>query len=84
MVDPVSEGDFAMTPDPTKSLINFDILAIVSVCGLLFIAAIQEIGLSLWSIPAMTLFALAGLTLLCILPIAGDPRRFRDLGQQAS
>jgi hypothetical protein len=77
-------GDFAMTPDPRKSLINFDILAIVSVCGLLFIAAIQEIGLSLWSIPAMTLFAVAGLTLLCILPFAGDPRRFNDLGRQAS
>ena len=72
-----------MTPDPRKSLINFDILAIVSVCGLLFIAAIQEIGLSLWSIPAMALFAVAGLTLLCILPFA-DPRRFNDLGRQAS
>jgi hypothetical protein len=76
-------GDFSMTPDPRKSLINFDILAIVSVCGLLFIAAIREVGLPLWSIPAITLFAVAGLTLLCILPFAGDPRRFEDLGRQA-
>jgi hypothetical protein len=30
-----------MTSDPRKSLINFDILAIVSVCGLLFIAAVR-------------------------------------------
>jgi hypothetical protein len=73
-------GSFAMTPDPRKSLINFDILAIVSVCGLLFIAAIREVGLPLWSIPAMTLFAVAGLTLLCILPFAGDPHRFEDIG----
>ena len=73
-----------MTPEPRKSLIKFDILAIVSVCGLLFIGAIQEIGLSLWSIPAMTLFAVAELTLLCILPFAGDLRRFNDLGRQAS
>jgi len=73
-----------MTSDPRKSLISFDILAIVLVCGLLFIATIREIGLPLWSIPAMTLFAVAGLTLLCILPFAGDPRRFDDVGRQAS
>jgi hypothetical protein len=72
-----------MTPDPRKSLIHFDILTIASVCGLLFIAAIREVSLP-WSIPAMTLFAVAGLTLLCILPFAGEPRRFEDLGRQAS
>jgi hypothetical protein len=82
-VHPSANG-FAMTSDPRKSLINFDILAIVSVCGLLFIAAIREIGLPLWSIPAMTLFAVAGLTLLCALPFAGDLRRFNDPGRQAS
>ena len=71
-----------MTSDPRKSLVKFDILAIVSVCGLLFIAAIREIGLPLWSIPAMTLFAVAGLTLLCTLPFAGDPRCLDDLGRQ--
>ena len=73
-----------MTSDPRKSLIKFDIPTIVLVCCLLFIAAIREVGLPLWSIPAMTLFALAGLTLLCILPISGDPHRFKDLGPQAS
>jgi hypothetical protein len=65
-------------------LIRLEILTIASVCGLLFIAAIREVGLPPWSIPAMTLFAVAGLTLLCILPFAGDPRCFKELGQQAS
>ena len=59
-------------------MIHFDILT-ASVCGLLFIAAIREVRLVLWSIPAMTLFAVAGLTLLCVLPFAGEPRRFDDL-----
>ena len=72
-----------MTSDPRKSLIHFEILTIALVCCLLFIAAIREVGLPLWSIPAMTLFAVAGLTLLCIVPFAGDPRRFKD-GRQAS
>jgi len=65
-------------------LIRLEILTIASVCGLLFIAAIREVGLPPWSIPAMTLFAVAGLTLLCVLPFAGDPRCFKELGQQAS
>jgi hypothetical protein len=65
-------------------LIHLEILTIASVCGLLFIAAIAEVSLPPWSIPAMTLFAVAGLTLLCVLPFAGDPRCFKDLGQQAS
>jgi hypothetical protein len=73
-----------MTSDPRKSLIHFDIPTIASVCGLLFIAAIREVSLPLWSIPAMILFAVAGLTLLCILPFAGDLRRFNDLGRQVS
>jgi hypothetical protein len=70
-----------MTSDPRKSLIYFDILTIALVCCLLFIAAIREVALPLWSIPAMTLFAVAGLTLLCILPFAGDLRRFNDPGR---
>ena len=73
-----------MTPDLRKSLIHFDILTIASVCGLLFIAAIREVSLPPWSIPAMTLFAVAGLTLFCVLPFAGEPRRFEDLTQQPS
>jgi hypothetical protein len=73
-----------MPSEPRKSLIRLEILTIASVCGLLFIAAIREVGLPPWSIPAMTLFAVAGLTLLCVLPFAGDPRCFKELGQQAS
>ena len=73
-----------MTPEPRKSLIHFEILTIMSVCGLLFIAAIGEVSLVLWSFPAMTLFAVAGLTLLCVLPFAGELRRFDDLTGQAS
>jgi hypothetical protein len=70
-----------MTPDQ-EVFDLLDILTIVLVCCLLFIAAIRVVGLPLWSIPAMTLFAAAGLTLLCILPFVGDPRRFNDLGRQ--
>ena len=73
-----------MPSEPRKSLIHLEILTIASVCGLLFIAAIAEVSLPQWSIPAMTLFALAGLTLLCVLPFVGDPRCFKELGQQAS
>ena len=61
-----------MRSDPRKSSIHFDILTIAFVCCLLFIATIRQVGLPLWSIPAMTLFAVAGLTLLCILPFSGD------------
>ena len=73
-----------MPSQPRKSLIRLELLTIASVCGLLFIAAVREVGLPPWSIPAMTLFAVAGLTLLCVLPFAGDPRWFKELGQQAS
>ena len=66
-----------MTPELRKPLIHIEILAIISLCGLLFIAAITEVGQPLWSIPAMTLFALTGLTLLCALPFA--PSRFKDV-----
>jgi len=73
-----------MPSEPRKPLIHLEILTIASVCGLLLIAAIREVDLPLWSIPAMTLFAVAGLTLLCVLPFASDPRCFKELGQQAS
>lgn len=73
-----------MPGEPRKSLIRFEILTIASVCWLLFITAIREVGVALWSIPAMTLFAIAGLILLCILPLAPDPRRFDDLGRHRS
>jgi hypothetical protein len=70
-----------MPSDSRKSLIHFEILTIASVCGLLLIAAIREVGLLPWSIPAMTLFTVAGLTLLCILPFAGVPNSFQDPGR---
>jgi hypothetical protein len=74
-----------MTSDPGKSWLQVEILTIASVCGVLFIAALTEVSLPLWSIPAMTLFAIAGLTLLCVLPFAAEPRRrFEDLTRPAS
>jgi hypothetical protein len=59
-----------MTSEPRNLLNPFEILAIVSVCGVLFMAAHTEVGLALWTIPAMTLF-IAGLMLLCVLLFDG-------------
>jgi len=56
-----------MKSECNKPLIQFEIMAIIAVCGLLFIAAFREVGHPLWSIPAMTLFSLTGITLLCTL-----------------
>jgi hypothetical protein len=56
-----------MKSECNKSLIQFEIMAIIAVCGLLFIAAFREVGQPLWSIPAMTLFSLTVITLLCTL-----------------
>jgi hypothetical protein len=66
-----------MTPEVRKPLIHLEILAIISLCGVLFIAAIP--GHPLWSIPAMPLFAFTGLTLLCALL-----RGFKDVTQPAT
>jgi hypothetical protein len=44
-----------------RPLIRFEILAIISICGLLFVVAVREAGHQLWSIPAMTLFLLSGM-----------------------
>jgi hypothetical protein len=54
-----------MIQDPVKSLIRFEIPAIISLCGLLF--AFQVLGHPLWAIPAMTLFSLAGIALFYAL-----------------
>ena len=78
-----------MTSEPRNLLNPFEILAIVSVCGVLFMAAHREVGLALWTFPAMTLFTVAGLTLLCVLlfdGVSGDGRaknlgRCRDPGR---
>lgn len=56
-----------MIPDPVKTLIQFEIPAIISVCGLLFVAAFVILGHPLWAIPAMTLFSVAGIALFYAL-----------------
>ena len=45
----------------TRGPIRFEILAIISICGLLFVVAFREAGHPLWAIPAMTLFLLSGM-----------------------
>ena len=49
-----------------KPLSRLEISAIISICGLLFIVAFRD-GNLLWAIPAMTLFSLTGMALLCAL-----------------
>jgi hypothetical protein len=61
-----------------QSHLPFEMLAIMAVSGLLLVTAIR-IDLPLWSIPATILFALAGLTLLCMLPFANRPWRSEEL-----
>jgi uncharacterized membrane protein SpoIIM required for sporulation len=56
-----------MIPDPAKTLIRFEIPAIISVCGLLFVAAFLKLGHPLWAIPAMILFSVAGMALFYAL-----------------
>jgi hypothetical protein len=45
---------------------HFEITAIISICALLFIAALRDLG-HLWAVPAMTLFSLGGLGFLGFL-----------------
>ena len=73
-----------MTTKLGESWVHFELLAIISLSGLLFIAAITGVGNPLWSIPAMTLFALTGLTLLCALPFASELSRFNDVTRPAT
>ena len=73
-----------MTAKLRKSLIHFEILAIVWLSGLLFIAALTLVGQPVWSIPAMTLFALTGLTLLCTLPFVSALSRLKDVTSLAT
>jgi hypothetical protein len=56
-----------MTPEPNASSTRLEMLALFAWCGLLFVAAASEPGHPLWSIPAMTLFSLTGMTFLCAL-----------------
>jgi hypothetical protein len=48
-----------------KPLNRFEVSAMISICGLLFIVAFKDLGHLSWAIPAMTLFSLAGIGLLC-------------------
>ena len=47
---------------------HFEITAIISICALLFIAALRDLGHLSWAVPAMTLFSLGGLGFLKSLP----------------
>jgi hypothetical protein len=60
-----SQGaDSSMRPECNQPFIQFETMAIIAMCGLLFIAAFR-VGHPLWSI--LTLFSLTGITLLCAL-----------------
>ena len=73
-----------MKSECNKSLIQFEIMAIIAVCWLLFIAAFREVGQPLWSIPAMTLFSLTGITLLCTLYANASHAVSKDVEQKAT
>ena len=46
---------------------QFEITAIISICALLFIVALRDLGHLSWAVPAMTLFSLSGLGFLGFL-----------------
>ena len=46
---------------------HFEITAIISICALLFSAALRDLGHLSWAVPAMTLFSLGGLGFLGFL-----------------
>jgi hypothetical protein len=71
-----------MKSECNRPLIQFEIMAIIAVCGLLFIAAFREVGHPLWSIPAMTLFSLTGITLLCTLYAKASHAGSKDVAQK--
>jgi hypothetical protein len=52
---------------PAKTLIQFEIPGLMSVCELLFAAAFMKAGDPLWAVPTMTLFSLAGIILFYVL-----------------
>ena len=43
---------------------HFEITAIISICALLFSAALRDLGHLSWAVPAMALFSLGGLGFL--------------------
>jgi hypothetical protein len=66
-------------PAFTRSSLRLEIMPIVSVCGLLFIAAFRDAGHPLWSIPAMTLFLLTAV-LSCVVYFKA-PRRGSEMSR---
>ena len=66
-----------------KPLSRFEVSAIISICVVLFIAAFR-VGLPLWSIPAMTLFSLTGITLLCTLYAKASYAVSKDVAQKTT
>jgi hypothetical protein len=73
-----------MKSECNRPLIQFEIMAIIAVCGLLFIAAFREVDHPLWSIPAMTLFSLTGITLLCTLYAKASYAVSKDVAQKTT
>ena len=65
-----------------RPLIRFEILAIVSICGLLFVVAFREAGHPLWAIPAMTLFLLSGM--MCVYALSKASRRLLQGPQETT
>ena len=47
-----------------KPLSRFEVSAIISICAVLFIVAFRDLDHLSWAIPAMTLFALTGVSFL--------------------
>ena len=73
-----------MKSECNRPLIQFEIMAIIAVCGLLFIAAFREVDHPLWSITAMTLFSLTGITLLCTLYAKASYAVSKDVAQKTT
>ena len=74
-----------------KPLSRFEVSAIISICVVLFIAAFRDLDHLSWAIPAMTLFSLTGIGLLCglisaswLFPRAPSGRRAGIWGAAAS
>jgi O-antigen/teichoic acid export membrane protein len=63
-----------------KSLNRLEVSAMISTCGLLFIVAFTDLAHLSWAIPAMTLFAVAGVVLFYALvsKFDGDLERLRS------
>ena len=63
-----------------KPLSRLEVSAIISICAVLFIVAFTDLAHLSWAIPAMTLFAVAGVVLFYALvsKFDGDLERLRS------